>query len=143
MRLCLPDLNVRTKQSFLYHSPGLRHTVHSLDSLPISTEASSVQIILSQSVIVHRMWSFAHCSLFACCLALIKGFLAAMCLDMPRRVFRVVRTVLGLTGDGNAELIVWVIFVSDWCRSWWIVRLRCRTALSLSLGGRPDRGAFS
>jgi len=64
MTLCLPDLNVGTKHSFRYLSPGFLHTVASLDTFPTSTELSSVQMIRIQSSLVNCIASFAHAFLF-------------------------------------------------------------------------------
>src|SRR5436190_20682000 len=123
MRLCRPDLNEGTRQSSWYFSSGRRHTIHCLDSFPISTDASSVQIILSQSSNFHPKCSHAHLLLARHCLAVRNGFLTAIWEDRLSRVCIALETVRGATGAGRARLIEFVISWSVWCLlhvMWWL-----------------------
>ena len=66
MTLCHPDLNVGTRQSNLYLSPGFCHTTHSLDCFSTLTELSSVQMIHIQSSLIISKASLAHSFLSEC-----------------------------------------------------------------------------
>src|SRR5215813_1166194 len=78
IRLCLPDLKVGTRHFSLNLSPGLLHTLMHLEFFPISTEASSVQIIRDQFAISHPLFSSAHAFLAKRCCGVRNGFLAAI-----------------------------------------------------------------
>jgi hypothetical protein len=116
---------------------------HCHDSFPTSTEDSLVHITLSQSTMVSVRCSFAQFSLFLRCAALINGFFAATCIDIPKQEFKPVLRVLGCTEDGIVSLTKSVMFERVWCRSQWMRILAWRRALSSTFDGLPDRGAFS
>lgn len=143
MTLCRPDLNVGTRHSCKYLSPGFRHTIHCLDCFPTSTELSSVHMIRIQSSLVNCTFSLAHSFLFRMWFALRNGFLAATRRDISRPVFRALWTVVEWTGEGRAELASEVMFWRDCRRSRRMLRLRWRRPRLPIIRGLPTRGSFS